>query len=91
MGLANSNLWRPLNIFQLCQMKCYFGLFMRVAESILTVRWGTVGMQRKFLRRAALRADSLGLIVTQWPSKPVEKGSHDSVIAWSFCTVILLT
>ena len=60
-----------------------------MAEPILTVLWGIVGMLRKFLRRAVLTAGLLGLIAMWWPSQPAEKGSHDSVTACSFSMVIL--
>lgn len=89
MNLVDNNLWRFLDIFRSCQKKCCLGSFERTVESILTVRWGTVGMLRKFLRRAALTAGSLGLIAMRRPSQSVEKGSHDSVTAYS-CSMGIL-
>jgi len=89
VNLVNSNLWRSLDISQSCQMKCCLGSFERTVELILTVRWGTVGMLKKFLRRVALTAGSLGLIAMRRPLQPVEKGSHDSAIAYFYSMGIL--
>ena len=83
MNLVDNNLWRFRDIFRLWQKKCCFGSPGRAVEPILTVRWGTVGMLRKFLRRVGLAAGSLGLIAMQRPSQPVENGLRDLVIVLS--------
>ena len=88
MSLVSVDLWRFFDISRSCQKRSFFGSFERIAESILTVQWGTVGMLKSFLNQAVQTPDLSVLIAMRWPLQPARNGLLDSATVYTSFMVI---